>query len=326
MFRVFTVCLGLQVVSALAQTPATFEVVTIKPATLDMANLAAGMRSGQMPRIGPHISATRAEYICLSLKDLITLAYKVKPYQISGPDWIGTQRFDIVAKLPEGASKDDVPKMLAALLEERFKLVLHRESKVHPVLALVVGKGGPTMNESLEPATPIDENAPLQPGEMKTDSAEGPIRTTIGRNGGATVNMGSRGVMSYKVDPATRTVRMEAKGVTMSGFADMLNQFSRITGGGERTIVDMTGLTGRYQVALGLSLADSMNTARAPGAKIPSPVGGGKAQDSPADAASDPGSPSLFSAVQRLGLKIERREAVVEQLVIDGVEKVPTEN
>jgi uncharacterized protein (TIGR03435 family) len=53
----------------------------------------------------------------------------VKPYQITGPDWMSTTRFDIVAKMPEGSKKGDAPKMLQTLLEERFKLTTHRDQR-----------------------------------------------------------------------------------------------------------------------------------------------------------------------------------------------------
>jgi uncharacterized protein (TIGR03435 family) len=326
--RSFILCVALAAVAALAQDAPTFEVATIKPAApLDRMKMAAAIQSGQMPKLGPHVDRARAEYMYMALKDLIALAYKLKPYQITGPDWMATQRFDIVAKLPDGASKDDVPKMLQALLEERFKLAVHRDTQEHPVLALVVGKKGPKMKESLEAPEPIDENAPLQPGEMKTDTPEGPVRVTVGKNGSATVNMGARGVLSYKMDLATRTLHMEGSKVTMSGFADMLTKFSQITGGGGRQVVDMTGLKGSYEVSLDFSLADMMNMARAAGVDIPAGAGGAAPGASPAAAASDPGgSSSLFEGVQALGLKLEQRKAMVEQLVIDHVEKTPTEN
>src|ERR1017187_4900010 len=98
----FTVCLALTAIAALAQTAATFEVASIKPAApLDMMKVAAEVQAGHMPKVGPHIDAARAEYTYMALKDLIVMAYKVKPYQITGPDWISTTRFDIVAKRSE---------------------------------------------------------------------------------------------------------------------------------------------------------------------------------------------------------------------------------
>ena len=66
----------------------------------------------------------------------------MKDYQISGPDWMATTLYDIVARMPEGSNKDDAGAMLKALLEERFKMKAHLEDKEQPVLALVVAKGG----------------------------------------------------------------------------------------------------------------------------------------------------------------------------------------
>jgi uncharacterized protein (TIGR03435 family) len=173
----FAVGLLLAAAVSFAQTAPSklaFEVATVKPSPpLDMAKLAAEVRAGKMPRFGPHVDAARAEYIYMSLKDLITVAYKVKPYQITGPAWLPTERFDIEAKMPDGASKDDAPGMLVSLLEERFKLAAHRDNQEHPVLALLVGKDGPKLKESPATSEPIDDNAPLKPGEMKVDSPEG---------------------------------------------------------------------------------------------------------------------------------------------------------
>ena len=63
----------------------------------------------------------------VSLKNLIERAYSIKSYQVFGPDWLESERFDVTAKLPEGATQADVPKMLQALLAERFKLTVHHE-------------------------------------------------------------------------------------------------------------------------------------------------------------------------------------------------------
>jgi uncharacterized protein (TIGR03435 family) len=318
--------IALMATLAFAQPAPTFEVASIKPsAPLDMMKLASEIQAGHMPKIGARVDGARAEYTYVSLKELIVIAYKVKPFQITGPDWMASQRFDIVAKIPDGASKDDVPKMLQALLEERFKLAAHRDSKEQPVLALLVGKGGPKMKEfQAPPAETIDENAPLKPGEMKLDGADGPVRVTVGKTGTATMDMGAKGSVTYKMDPATQTMHLEATKVTMGGFADMLTQFSQMTGGG-RQVVDMTELKGDYQVALDFALADLMNIARSSGVAIG--AGGGAAPASLADAASDPsGASSLLAAVQALGLRLEPRKSVLEQLIVDHVEKTPTEN
>ena len=125
-----------------------FDVASVRPsAPLDMQKMAADMQAGKMPRMGAHVDGLLAEYNYMSLKDLVAAAYKVKDYQITCPDWMGTARFDISARMPEGSSKDDAPKMLQALLADRFKLVIHRETQDHPVLALVVGKDGPKLKD-----------------------------------------------------------------------------------------------------------------------------------------------------------------------------------
>src|SRR5437867_4111386 len=104
MSRKFPFLLMLAAGAAFGQAPA-FEVATIKPAApLDPARIA----SGQM-RVGMTITAARVDIGFLSLSDLIRTAYRLKPYQISGPNWMATERFDVQAKLPEGANREQVP-------------------------------------------------------------------------------------------------------------------------------------------------------------------------------------------------------------------------
>ncbi len=316
-----------------AHSNPAFEVATVKPSPpLDMTKLTEQVKAGKMPRFGPHVNASQAEYTYMSLKELIAAAYTVKVYQISGPAWLTTDRFDIVAKLPDGGSKDDAPKMLQALLEERFKLAAHRDTQEHPVFALLVGKDGPKLKESPATTEPIDESAPLKPGETQMDGPNGPIRTTRNADGSTTINMGAKGKMTMKVDVQAGTMHMESSTVTMAGFADMLTKFLQMGGGGGRQVVDMTGLKGNYQVALDISLAEvtamAQAAAREEGISLPiPPAGGGGENNSPAAAASEPsGGSSVFASVQKLGLKLEKRRAPVEQLVIDHVEKTPTED
>jgi uncharacterized protein (TIGR03435 family) len=131
----------LAVVTGFSQTPGpkpAFEVATIKPAppmTME------AMRAGKM-HLGAKIDQGRADFGGMPLKDLIARAYRVKAFQISGPDWITSSRFDVLAKLPEGASVESVPEMLRALLEDRFLLKVHTDTKEFPVYALIVDKNG----------------------------------------------------------------------------------------------------------------------------------------------------------------------------------------
>jgi len=299
----------------------TFEVATVKPSALDVTKLAAAAQSGQMPLIGAHVDKARAQYIFMSVKDLIATAYSLKPFQITGPDWINdmSQRFDIVGKMPDGSTVDQAPQMLQALLAERFKLVVHRDNKEHPVTALVVGKGGPKLQESKDEAQDFDENTPLKPGERQMDTPQGPVRMTMDPKSGVVVNMGKRGMWTQKMG-AGGTLHLEGNGTTMSAFADMLTQLTQMTGGSGTQIVDMTGLNGHYAVSIEFSLADLMKIAQAAGVAVP--MRGGDPGAPPV--AADPGaSSSVSDAVQALGLKLESRRAPTEQLIVDHVEKLP---
>jgi uncharacterized protein (TIGR03435 family) len=121
---------------AFGQTPApapAFEVASIKPsAPLTGNNFFVRMRD----------DPGRVNLTSVTLRNVLMRAYKVKEHQIVAPDWMNSERFDIVAKLPEGAQKEQIPQMLQALLADRFKLTLHREQKVMPVYALMPAKGG----------------------------------------------------------------------------------------------------------------------------------------------------------------------------------------
>ena len=124
--------------TALGQSPAAFEVASIKqaaPYTME------AVHSGQM-KVGLKVDGARAEFGAMTLTDLVSRAYRVRTFQVSGPGWMGSERFDIIAKLPQGSSPDQIPEMLQALLAERFKLTLRRETRDFPVYALVVTKSG----------------------------------------------------------------------------------------------------------------------------------------------------------------------------------------
>jgi uncharacterized protein (TIGR03435 family) len=314
-----------QTAAAGAASNLTFDVASVRPSALDMTAIIADTRAGKMPRVGARVDASRAEYSWMPLKSLIAAAYDVKEYQISGPDWLSipsAQRFDIVAKMPEGASKDDAPKMLQALLAERFHLKLHIEMQEHPVLALVIGKGGPKLKESPASA-PIDPDAPLKPGERQINGPNGPVRMTTNPDGSITRNMGAKGTYTMRSDG--QTIHMEADTMTMAGFADMLTGLMQMGGtGGAKPVVDMTGLKGNFQVAVDFSMADLIAAAQAQGVGMPG--GGGATGGAATVEASDPGGATAYASVEKLGLKLESRKAPVKQVVVDSSEKMPTEN
>jgi uncharacterized protein (TIGR03435 family) len=102
-------------------------------------------------------------FINQTLKRLIERAYNLKPFQLSGPDWLDSVRFDVAAKYPPDTKNEDRTLMLRTLLEDRFKLAVHRQMKEMPGYALVVGKSF--------------KLKPVEPGSSGTDSHGGRVRT-----------------------------------------------------------------------------------------------------------------------------------------------------
>ncbi len=122
-----------------AQSPAAaapaFEVASVK------LNKSGG---GRVRRVDPRGIA----YTDITLNDCIGAAYGVKFYQISGPDWLRSERYDIVANAASPVPKDQLMRMLQTLLADRFKLTFHREEKELPVYALVIGNKGPKLRKA----------------------------------------------------------------------------------------------------------------------------------------------------------------------------------
>jgi uncharacterized protein (TIGR03435 family) len=259
-----------------------FEVASIKPSDPSP--------QGQLQiRMGADAGMLR--YSNVSLKDCIRVAYRVKDFQVEGPDWIGRARFDIVAKLPDGSSQDQIPEMLQSLLADRFKLTLHRDTKEHAIYALVAGKGGPK----------------LKPAEVPTGdgaAARGNAGTSGPRRGGMTIDVDGAGA------------HLKAASATLATLGEMISRFS------ERPVVDMTGIQGQYDFELVFSPEALRGVPGPAGGPMPPPGEGGRG---PSDAAAD-GAGSIHDSVQRYGLKLEPRKAPMEVLIVDHVESTATEN
>lgn len=247
-----------------------FEVASIKPAAPDAR--------------GTYVRTTeggRVNIVNMPLKEMITLAYRIQPYQIlGGPAWTSTARYDISAK-PEKAPKDgELQLMLQALLKDRFQLALKRETRELPVYAMVLAKKdgalGPNLVESKEGSCVApDRNAPPKPGQR---------------------NCGQQ-MMSPR--------SLKAVSAPMSQVIPML---ARMLG---RTVVDKTGLTGKYDIDLQWTPDETQLAMMPPEARA---------------AASDASGPSIFTALQeQLGLKLESQKGPVEVFVVERAEK-PSEN
>jgi uncharacterized protein (TIGR03435 family) len=129
-----------------------FEVATIKPATQADLQGVYGNLFPIMMRGGPGTASPgQVSFKNASFRSILMSAYGLKQHQISGPDWIKITGFNIEAKLPPGATREQLKPMLQTLLAERFHLAVHRETRDLPVFGLVVGKNGPKLAAAKDP-------------------------------------------------------------------------------------------------------------------------------------------------------------------------------
>jgi uncharacterized protein (TIGR03435 family) len=218
--------------------PKTFETASVKLLT-GQGGLTSFAANGT-----DRFSATNT-----SLELLIEMAFGVDDTRISGGRWLGPERYDVAAKAEDGVrlTREELQPRLRWLLEDRFKLALHRETKDVPGFALVVAKGGPKLRKNFgDPAPPI-----MYPGGLRSGSW------------------------------------------SMEALAWELSRPLR------QPVVDKTSIEGTFNIDL----------TWAPDGEADSPL------------------PSIFTALQQqLGLRLESRKVPVEILVIDHLEKIPTDN
>ena len=281
-------------VAALAQTPAArleFEVASIKPALPPS--------SGGQVKVGIQVDGAQVRFVYTSVKDLMAVAYGVKDYQIIAPDYVASDRYDVSAKLPEGAARSQVAAMLQSLLEDRFKLKLHHDTKEFPVYALIVGKNGLKIKET--PPDPETDNPDPAKATVNVAASGGPS--------GVAVNLGNGSYFSMANN------KIECKKMSMANLATMFSRFV------DRPIVDLTGLKGNYDLALDFTPEDframHLRSAISAGVQLPPEL------RQMAEGASND---SLFVGMQSLGLKLEQRKAPLDVLVVDHSEKTPVGN
>ncbi|HWG36234.1 MAG TPA: TIGR03435 family protein [Terriglobales bacterium] len=311
--------------AAPAPAKLAFDVVSIKPAP-DINTVIAAK---QVPHVGTRIDGARVDMGFVSLQDLICTAYDVKPYQVTGSEeiesWLNKNRYDILATLPEGASKDQVPQMLQSLLTDRFHLAMHRDSHSLPVYALVVGDGGakiiPAAPEAPAAAAPAPAAGDAK-GSASFDTGDGG-KVTVAKpsaNGSTTMSVsgGKTGPMQIQMGPDG--LELQAARMTLAQFADTL------TGLVDRPVLDQTGLQGPYQIHLGVSRYDLIALSIAAMKKIGMPVPPQLLSQQTQGEASAPSGASVFASVQKLGLKLDATNAPIGRIVVDSAEKTPTAN
>lgn len=212
--------------SGFAQGPA-FEVASIKP---------SGPKSVRGSEGGPGSKdPTRYRFQVATLMDFIVIAYHVHGYQVSSKLPLDKDQFDLEAKLPEGATKEQFQEMLRNLLAERFRMTVHMETREFSAYALSVGTSGPRFSTAAG-----DEYPPLpanRPGFVGNYSNSG----------------------RYML------VRMRAQQQPMSRLAENLEMPAG------KPVVDQTGLDGKYDFTLaftaeppGMTASDSADPPAAP--------------------------------------------------------------
>jgi bla regulator protein BlaR1 len=287
---------------------ASFDVASVKPSLGPAKDI---MFCLNPCNFGERLSVvgSRVDIRFMSLYNLVLTAYRIKRNRLSGPSWMQSQRFDIMAKIPDGASRDQVPEMLQALLSERFKLAIHRDRKDQPVFALVVGRSGLKLRRS---AAEADAPVPEAPGSQPLLTPEGDAREL--ENGDIVITSGPYSPM-HGGRGSNGVMRWEFLKLTMPALAALVSPHV------DRPVVDMTNLQGSYDFAFA---NQPMRPPDGRGLKGGGPPEAGRAgsDDTPADSYGE----GMIRAVENAGLKLEPRKAPVEMIVVDRLEKTPTGN
>jgi uncharacterized protein (TIGR03435 family) len=198
----------------------SFEVASVKPVA--EPKVPAFLPEKGRYNGGPG-SKTPGKFECkeVTLKSLLARAFKLPPTRISGPDWLDTARYDIVAKLDPETTPENFRLMLQSLLAERFSLRFHRETKATPVYLLTVGKNGPKLQpvrKAPEYNDESDRTAATQASMMK-NMAELKARIAAG---------------------GARSNSMLGLNGTAAQFAETLSSHA------DREVLDRTELKGEY--------------------------------------------------------------------------------
>jgi uncharacterized protein (TIGR03435 family) len=278
-------CILLVPAALVAQAGPQFEVASIRP---------SGDQGNQAVSVGVSLNGSQVRIASMSLRDHIGIAYGVRIDQVTGPDWISHTRFDIAAKMPEGASVEQADDMLQTLLADRFQLKTHREKKEFPVYALTTLEGGATL-------TPVAEAPATAPNAFSVSATGSGAGVSLDMGDGASFTLASN--------------RLEIKKMPMDGLADVLGRFM------DRPVVDATGLKGLYDLTIDLTPEDytAMMIRSAIGAGVQLPPQALRLLD---NASPDP----LSGPMKKYGLTLDARRMPLDVIVVDSALRTPTEN
>ncbi len=260
MTLVITLFLGCTFLVARAQSQQpVFEVASVKPLKV----LPPGETGFGSVTQDPSMISIKS----VNLRSLLRRAYGLESFRISGPDWLDTQCYDVMAKLPAGATADEIPALLQQLLTERFRMTLRWDTKQQTAYVLVVDKGGPRLTPSADQTTHDGD----QPDKARFVSM-------------------------------SRTVRMG--GAPIAALVSLLSNTLR------EPVIDSTGLKGRYDITLSLSIQDLAAALRGP-------------STSPDDTYTPS---AIFEAVRYIGLRLDPQKTDVKYLIVVKADRIPAEN
>jgi uncharacterized protein (TIGR03435 family) len=245
--------------------------------------------SNPFPRTGP-ARGGRYEVKTASMVDLIRIAYGFDQDKIlGGPNWLEMDRFDVIAKVPADSTPETQKLMLQSLLEDRFKLVVHKETKALPTYALTAGK-----KPNLKEASGSEESG-CKPQTASGPPGEGGMRLMMSTNNGppTTINLGPG-----------MTVQYMCRNMTMAAFAAGLRGMIG-SSVGSNAVLDETGLKGNWNFDIKYSMQMMMGPMMADTAERI----------------------SLSTALDKqLGLKLEERQIPTPVIVVDSVNQKPSDN
>lgn len=242
--------------------------------------------------------AGRITYTGVTLTNVLTRAYDVKTYQVSGPDWLSSEHYDIAATIPPGATIPQFRLMLEHLLAERFHLALHRETRQLAGYRLVTGRNGSKLKpvKGTEAGGAANPDSPEPEAPPQLDAAGFPVLTAPG----LVLMEGVKGkaVVSF----------LTARAQPLSALVDMLSREFRLP------ILDRTGLHGNFNFTLEFA-------PQPPGAPPAAPEMEGLPM------AADDSAPNLIVAVrEQLGLRLTPGKIPLEVLIVDRADRIPTGN
>jgi bla regulator protein blaR1 len=222
-----------------------------------------------------------------TLRVLMQYAYSVQPFQlVGGPSWLTSARYEVDAKADATVNRDQIFLMLQSLLEDRFQLKTHRETKELPVFMLVANKGGVKLPPP-KPGVCVDSAADAAvewvAGRM---AAPGELQPAKSRCGSAIVALGVGGAQMLGGKIAT---------------SELVRMLSMLLG---RSVIDKTGVTALFDLQLDFVPDDTTPT------MPPPPPGSGISGVSIAQAIQ-----------QQLGLRLEPTKGAVEVIVVDHAER-----